>query len=364
MNYNSKLIFKSLLCGAQRNNMRAIKKRHSSLFAKLAVNIPDSMKNDFDHAVSLVQKYDPSGYLPGLLVSTNSARIGYFAVRAFYIDSGLRMRTASLENSLSHSNQVGGVGKRGIEIPNDERLEMWRKGLDAVYNGDNEVLNSNPTLRLLHHVVNKHELSQKHFDKILLGREIDVDMKQYPTLESLKEHSVMFCGSLLHLVLECIGVKQEDQVIMEAAEHAAICHGLTNSLRLSIPTVSSTGKVIIPRDLCEKHGIKSPRYLLSALGMGDEECKQNMQRAVEEISLVARNHLALARNLRDDIISTSSLGNDAVSAFLPLLPSEVFLDRLAAHHHDLTNRSLRSVSLVEHARCSVRLMTASVQKQY
>jgi phytoene/squalene synthetase len=322
------------------------------------------MKKDFDYAVSLVQKYDPSGYLPGILVSTNDAKIGYFAVRAFYIDSGLRTRMASLENSLSQSNQVGGVGKRGIEIPNEERIEMWKSGVDAVYDEDFKILNENPTLRLLHHVVNKHDLSKKHFEMILLGRERDVDMKQYPTLESLKDHSVMLCGSLIYLVLECMGVKQNEKNIMKAAEHAAICHGLTNSLRLSIPTVSSTGKVIIPRDLCEKHGIKSPRYLLSALGMGDEKCKQNMQLAVEEISLIARNHLALARNLRDDILSTSPLGNEAVSAFLPLIPSEVFLDRLAAHHHDLTNRSLRSVGFVEHARCSSRLIAASIQKRY
>jgi len=338
--------------------------RHLSLLTKLAVHTQDDIQKDFDHAVSLVQKYDPSGYLPGILVSTNNAKIGYFAVRAFYIDSGLRLRTMPLENSLSHSNQVGGVGKRGVEIPNEERIAMWKSGVDAIYKEDFEILNSNPTLRLLHHVVKKHDLSRKHFDMILSGRERDVDMKQYPTLESLKEHSVMFCGSLLHLVLECIGVKEDNEVIMKAAEHAAICHGLTNSLRLSIPTVSSTGKVIIPRDLCEKYGIKSPRYLLSALGMGDEECKQNMQHAVEEISFVARSHLASARNLRDDILASSSIGSDAVSAFLPLIPSEVFLDKLSAHHHDLTNRSLRSVSLVEHARCSARLVSAYANKQY
>lgn len=55
-------------------------KRNLSLFNKAFVASPSNqqIERDLDRAIKIVQRFDPVGYLPGLLV-TNEARLGYFA---------------------------------------------------------------------------------------------------------------------------------------------------------------------------------------------------------------------------------------------------------------------------------------------
>ena len=247
-------------------------------------------------------------------------------------------------------------------------MEKWNTGIQALFDDDSSIWSTDPTLRLLHYVICHHHqsLSKEHFDRILLGRKLDVSEYQYSTLESLKEHVEMSCGSLLYLVLECANIhqhNQENEPIYDAAKHIGITHGLANSLRLSVPKASSTGKIIIPQDLCEKYGVRSPRYLLSALGMGDEECKTHLQHAVRDIVQEARIHLKEGRMYMNEIKNLSN-GDDALSTFLPALASETFLDRLERHEYQLTDRKLRNVGYSEHMSCVTKITKASFRKVY
>ena len=56
-------------------------KRNISLVDKLVIRSPKSeqLANDLAAAITLVHKYDPVGYLPGLLLATNTGKIGYFS---------------------------------------------------------------------------------------------------------------------------------------------------------------------------------------------------------------------------------------------------------------------------------------------
>lgn len=365
----------------------------SSLVQRVLIHPPSSesysnnttpyalLSSDLQNSVSLVQKYDPSGYLPGILLPSKETRLGYFAIRSFWIESGLRFKRNPLQDSIASSKQIPGVGQRDILIPDHERIAYWKNAIDGIYNNttDNDgqqyqeerVLkghNKISTLRLLQYVIQKHNLSKCHFDRIMLGRERDVDMKQYPTIQSLEDHVDMFCVSLLNLVLECGGIykndkNQDNDVIYDTARQVGLTHGLTNALRLSVPTASATGKVIIPQDLCTKYNIKSPRYLLSALGMGDQECKKSLQLAVKDIVIVAREHLRMARETREEI-AKHPMGSMALAAFLPALASETFLNRLEHHAYDLTDRTLRSVGTLEHLQCAQRLVVASWNKTF
>lgn len=348
-----------------------LQRRTISMLERSLMNPDNKIRSDLDHAISMVKKFDPSGYLPGLLLSNKDAKIGYYAIRAFWIESGLRFKESPLNNSIAASRQIPGLGQRGTIISDDERIQRWKNGVEYLYGGSYfGKLEDNPTLRLLKHVVERHSLSKVYFDRIIRGREIDVNMKNYPTMKSLEDHVEMSCGSLLHLVLECDGITQNtsentsnDDVINETARAVGLMHGLTNALRLSVPTASATGKVIIPQELCDKYEIKSPRYLLSALGMGDEECRRHLQSAVEDIANVARHHLASARKNIDDL-NSHPIGHYAMSAFLPALACETFLNRLEAHNYDLTNRTLRNVGKVEHLQCAGQLVVASLQNKF
>lgn len=170
--------------------------------------------------------------------------------------------------------------------------------------------------------------------------------------------------SLLQLILEAGKQSREtDPKAFEAVRLVGVAHGITNALRTSIPVMSTTGKLVIPVELTEKHGVRSPRYLLSALGQGDEECLQAMENAVRDMVKCARDHLQSARDLRPAILEEPH-GAQSVAALLPGLASETFLNRLERSHFRLTDRNLRNVGTIEHATCSLRLLQGYVRRSY
>jgi hypothetical protein len=167
------------------------------------------------------------------------------------------------------------------------------------------------------------------------------------------------CESLLwESLFPCLGERILDRVQSptrprsRAAVGKGAAHGLTNALRFSIPLVSSTGRLILPKDLCLKHGVSRPRYLLSALGQGDASCQQALRLVVQDICTEARRDLELAREMRTAILdydtaASHKAGKHAVAVFLPAVASETFLNRLKSKHYDLTDKNLRHTGLFD-----------------
>ena len=54
---------------------------------KAFISFPNNPKlsADLHRAIDIVRRYDPAGFLPGFLIRSNEARIGYFASK-FLID--------------------------------------------------------------------------------------------------------------------------------------------------------------------------------------------------------------------------------------------------------------------------------------
>mmetsp|Transcript_25656 Transcript_25656/g.55546 ORF Transcript_25656/g.55546 Transcript_25656/m.55546 type:complete len:365 (+) Transcript_25656:136-1230(+) len=315
-------------------------------------------KADVSDVVATVRQYDPVATLPGLLLPTHDSRVGYFAIRSFWVKSGLR---------LSPLPDFGVAGDTSTaESKEAERIRRWRRGIDRVYESrdvsltDTRDFHFDSTLRLLHNTLQNHSLSHNYFEDILKARCRDIDVKQYETTQDLINHASLSCGSLIKLVLECMDVSGDE--VSRAADEIGIAHGLTNALRQSIPVLSTTGKLIVPADLCIKYGVKSPRYLLSALGMGDEKGKRAMQCAVEDIVKIARCNLRKARARKAKVLAES--GDEAAFAFLPGLVSETFLDRLEAKSFHLTDRKLRIVGVGEHLTCAFKTAKSSIQRTY
>jgi hypothetical protein len=71
-----------------------------------------------------------------------------------------------------------------------------------------------------------------------------------------------------------------------------------------------------------------------------------------------------ARELRHDLFETGMVGEHSVAVLLPALTSETFLNRLEAHNFDLTDRNLRNVNMLEHARCASNLLHAAWLQKY
>jgi len=336
---------------------------HSSLLAKCNTR---QVKEDLTTAIDLVRKYDPTGYLPGMLLPKQpvDARLAYFAVRAFWVETGFRD---------FKGKAVDGQYKRKMPTTPEEALLWWRQGIASLYSKDSisEYLD-HPTIRLLSFVLQqankddltKQKLSQNLFNEILNHREQDLQLRQYQTLDELIHHSNQSCGSLLKLVLECtLLFPDTNPIAYQVADDVGIAHGLTNALRTSIPVVSRTGKLIIPLELCERYGVKTPRFLLTALSQGDESCKQALGFAVRDIAQSAREHLIKARSLREQVLAESG-GQRATAVFLPGIGAETFLDRLKNKNYDLTDLNLRNVSLLEHATCAARMLSAQRNNNY
>lgn len=324
-------------------------KRSISLLGAPRIGANDKLQNDLEHAVHMVKAHDPAAYIPGRLLPKNDMSVAYYAVRSFWVETGLRHASTALVSPGA--------------LPS-EHIEWWQQAIDHLYNGEVDVSSddwNHPTLRLLQEIIKQHNLSKQHFDDILTGRRRDLDLKQYPTMDSLIEHVVLSCGSLSKLVLESGNVTSP--TAFDAAKLVGVAHGLTNALRTSIPVISSTGKLVIPQDLCDKYGVKSPRYLLSALGLGDDECRAAFHNAIRDIANVARANLAEARSLRNELLEEKD-GDTVVAVLIPGLASETFLDRLEEAGYDLTDRDLRNVGALEHLKCAGRMIAAYYQRRY
>jgi phytoene/squalene synthetase len=323
-----------------------------------------ALEEDINHAIETVQDHDPSGYLPGRLLPEKRMQTAYYAVRSFWVETGLRFgSTAAVPPNATPT----------------EHLQWWQQGIDHLFVDASEskgtdlspaekkkidTFDNHPTLRLLQSLMQNTDWTRTHFDDILKGRRKDLDVKQYDTLDDLIRHAGQSCGSLSQLVLESGQMHASDHPVShEAARLVGIGHGLTNALRTSIPVISTTGKLIVPADLCVKYGVRSPRYLLSALGMGDEHCVRALQNAVQDIATAAREHLAAARGLRTEMLLEPS-GTKAVSVLLPALASDAFLNRLEKKNYQLTDRNLRNVGQLEHAMCKARMIAAYYQKSF
>jgi phytoene/squalene synthetase len=351
---------RSLSAPFQRHSIRSLHKTASLSASSSAVPLQEDIK----HAIETVQAHDPSGYLPGRLLPEKQMQTAYYAVRSFWVETGLRFgSTAAVPPNASPA----------------EHLAWWQHGIDHLFVDASEskgaelspaekkkvdAFDNHPTLRLLQSLMQNTDWTRTHFDDILKGRRKDLDVKQYDTLDDLIRHAGQSCGSLSQLVLESGQIQATDHPVShEAARLVGIGHGLTNALRTSIPVISTTGKLIVPADLCVKYGVRSPRYLLSALGMGDEQCVRALQSAVQDIATAAREHLAAARALRSEILLEPS-GTKAVSVLLPALASDAFLNRLEQKQYMLTDKDLRNVGSMEHAMCKVRMIAAYYQKSY
>jgi phytoene/squalene synthetase len=340
---------------------------HQRFATTAAVAIANSRQLDewLEYCIATVRKHDPDSVLPGHLLAWHNPvlKTAYFAIRAFWVETGLRFgSTASVPPNATPA----------------DHLTWWQDGIDRVVFADATSTSDttlgesatttaheyHPVLQLLQSLKIDQGMpwSKQHFDNVLQGRHRDLDVKQYDTLADLTLHAELSCGNLTQLVLQSAHLLSDDHPAAHAAaRHMGMAHGLVNALRFSIPLLSTTGKLVIPADLTVRHGVRSPRYLLSALSMGDAQCERALQACVSDMAAAAREHLVHARAER---VQEEPRGRVAAACLLPILASERFLERLHRYDYQLTNRNLRNSGLFDPAFGAAQTLTAFVQGRY
>jgi phytoene/squalene synthetase len=323
-----------------------------------------------NQAMTTVKLYDPGAYLPGylLLSDSNKVRTSYFAIRAFWIETGLRFGSTAYVTPNSTPSQ---------------HVEWWQSAIhhmlysSAVEHNyatdlsmEAETIRSfenHPLLQLLQLLKEKYSIrwTQEYFDHVLNGRFKDLDVRQYESMQDLIHHADQSCGSLTKLVLQSSNIDETTHPnAYRAATLVGISHGLCNALRQSVAVLSTAGKLIIPADLTTKYHVKSPRYLLSALGMGDEQCEQALQFCVQDIVQSAQDHLDEARTLREAILKESNGTITIQCLLLSTVSTELFLQRLQLYKYKLTDRNLRYTNLIDQSIGAAKILSSNYQSKF
>jgi phytoene/squalene synthetase len=184
-------------------------------------------------------------------------------------------------------------------------------------------------------------------------------------MQDLKQYAEQSCGSLTKLVLQSSSIDEMTHPnAYRAAEMVGISHGLCNALRQSVAVLSTAGKLIIPAELTTKYHVKSPRYLLSALGMGDEQCEQALQYCVQDIVQCAQSHLDEARTLRDAILKEPNGTITIQCLLLSTISTELFLQRLRQYNYKLTDRNLRYTNFLDQSIGAAKILSSYYQSKF
>lgn len=187
------------------------------------------------------------------------------------------------------------------------RLQWWRDALGSIYEGRPP---GHPVAAALAGVIERHLLAREDFERMLDGRETDLEEQPDGDLASLERYAEATSSSLVALAFGILAAR--DTATDEIARHAGIAWCLSGLLRAAPYVGVARPELIVARE--------PPA---TARDMRDRIDTHR----VREIAVAARRHLDEARRLQD------ALPRRALAAILPLAHVAPFLDRLARAGH-------------------------------
>ncbi|OQR98476.1 hypothetical protein ACHHYP_08595 [Achlya hypogyna] len=259
-----------------------------------AMALRDSVRNfDYDH------------FLCGLLMPTK-AQDAYFALRAFNIE------IAKIKDSVRTNPGAGRM-----------RIHWWRQRIHDLYASPAPV-KDHYLLSEIQAAVQRHQLTQRWFDRILEARELDLEMDQPDTLLQLEHYAEKTAASMLYLALECVDVRDDSADL--AAQHAGMAMGISTLLRGTV-FHAKHNHVYLPKAILDKHGLEAFDVLQ---GLSDDPALgAKCAPAAFDVACAALEHLRAARNLK------GALPRAAVPVFYATVPTQLFLDQLEACNFNL-----------------------------
>jgi phytoene synthase len=169
------------------------------------------------------------------------------------------------------------------------RLQWWRENIAAAF--EDGAIRHHPVAEALTAAVRDLRLSRDHFDRLIDGRETDMEDERPATLAALEAYAEATSARLVYLALEVLGVHDA------AASHAGLHVGIAYSLAGLLRTIPFRARQIIPADIPTPNG-------------------------VTELAAAAARHLQAARARRNRI------PRSALPALLPAVIAQRSLTRL------------------------------------
>ncbi len=263
-----------------------------------------SMTDSQTYCAGEVRRLDHERYLAALF-APDARRPALMALYAFNIEIA-RIAEVVSEPMLGHI-----------------RLQWWREAIEGIYDG---APRGHAVVEELARAVDAHSLSRERLDRMVDARGCDLEPEPFADLEALEACVAGSAGELCVLGLEALGAA--DAGALAAALHAGLAGGLAGLLR-ALPFHAGRRRLYIPKSLLDEAGIPAERIF-------SREPPQALRRAVQPIAAAARGHLRSAGRRH---------AGPARAAFLPLVLTERYLDRLERRQFDVFAPGLEAGAL-------------------
>ncbi len=251
---------------------------------------------DLSYCGKEVRRHDPDRFATAMLAPP-ARREGLFSLYAFNLEIA-KTREAVSEPMLG-------------EI----RLQWWREAIEGIYEGTPR---RHEVVQPLAKLVAERGLTRQWFDDLIDARAADLADDAPESVETLADYAEGTSSNLIWLALETIGAQSESAI--EAARHVGVAWALTGLIR-AMPFHLTRRRVYMPEELFARHGIERRNLM-------ELRPEPAIAAAVQDIAVVAQQHLEKARVLRGDI------PKKALPALLPAPIADMHLRRLARVGYD------------------------------
>lgn len=195
------------------------------------------------------------------------------------------------------------------------RLQWWRDSIEALYAGQSR---RHEVLQPLAAAVRRHGLDRVLFERLIDGREADLEDEAPSSLECLVNYAEITSVPLVQLALQVVGVRTD--AALQAARHVGIAWALAGQLR-AVPFLAAAQRSRLPAALMQQHGLGEAALFTGAPGPA-------VRPVVAAVAAVAGQHLDQARTLRRQVPRA------ALPALLPATLADLYLRTLARADHD------------------------------
>lgn len=254
------------------------------------------MQDAFAHCEALVRAADKDRFLATLFAPAEH-RHGLFALYAFNIEVS-RVREVVRE-----------------PLSGEIRLQWWSEVLGGEGRGE---VAANPVAAALTAAMARYALPRERLAALLEARRFDLYDEPMATLAALDGYAEGTASNLIALAAQILNGGR-DAGIGALAHHAGRAYAIAGLLK-ALPTHAARGQLYVPVELLERHG--------AGRTTPGGKATPELRAALAELRLIARRHLAKAREL------VAAAPPAVIPALLVLAPAAATLTRMERRDYE------------------------------
>ena len=223
------------------------------------------------------------------------------------------------------------------------RLQWWREAIEAIY--QKTPVREHAVVTALKSTINNCNLDRENFERLIDGRNLDLEDLPPANLLDLLEYADATSGSIVLLALQVLGVNINSEIRRVALE-VGRAWAIVGTIR-AMPYQLRRGRFMLPDELVENFGVERR-------GVLDLKSSSELAAAIGALSAEAKKHLVNARSNRRGIPQT------AIAALLPAVLADIYLHRLRRAQNNIFDQRLAETPGI----ATIRLTAASIFARY